>query len=325
MLSHCLVLYERTGRPTKEFSIYDLGGDITFDAFYQRVMALSFPGETGVEIDSAVFKYNIEGLHESRWVHFDDTAGLGYALDSNQSRGYAFVSALLVKKGVVPSPSALVPAAGAAAIVSPRPLKKSAKPAASKVATAKKKPTSIKRKPAAAVGGVKISVCDRILATLWYLHSKNVNSSPRKMIGLLCGFKNVLSAGFAGALTQLQREQGLIEYPEKGAVRLTELGKRAAESLPAVPDMPKTNADVQVRIKSWLKEKEVVMFECLLDGQAKTQKEIAAVAGYTNMLSQGLTNGLGKLETLELIGKDPKTKLFWLKEDVVFPFGRQRV
>ena len=61
---------------------------------------MTFPNEDPDQYN-ATFKYRLEERHESRWVNFENTEGLGFAIQSNQDKGYVFVSVNFVKKGAV--------------------------------------------------------------------------------------------------------------------------------------------------------------------------------------------------------------------------------
>jgi len=321
-LSFSLSLFP--GQPTKEFCTKDVGAELTFEAFLQYAIGMTFPGVDQSEIETATFKYQIEEVHKSRWVHFESTAGLGYAIASNESKGYVFISANLVRMGATlsPSPPLRQLVSSSSAVASPAsamvtPVKKKAA-TVSKCSPAKKKKTTKPR--IAGAKGPKVPVEEKILSTLKYLHSINIGTPSRKQIGLLCGYKNILSQGFATALTKLKKE-GLIQYPAKGTVGLTEPGIAASALLSTSSDMPKTNADVQERIRSLLSGKEIIMFDLLLDGKYHTKIEIAEAAGYSNLLSQGFTGGLKKLESFDLIEKDSNNKSICLTDNP-FPLGR---
>jgi len=104
------VLFENeTDKPTKEFKAGDLA-EPTFDALSDKVFAMAHPNEDANDF-MITLDYHIEGTQESRWVRFESTEALGYAIESNKHKGYVFIKATIVKK-VAARPSSIPPFLG---------------------------------------------------------------------------------------------------------------------------------------------------------------------------------------------------------------------
>ena len=301
-----VLLENEAGAPTKEFTAADLT-EPTFDALVAHVFEMTSLKGTLNDF-TATFKYQIEELHGSRFVNFDSTEGLGYAIESNQEKGYVFISASIFKKGTTP---ALTPPVVSAA-------KATAKPKVAKKARATKaKAPSSSRK---SVGGPKIPIEQLILSSLKELLDLGIDAPPRLQVAVFSGYSNLQSKGFVKAMKELYTGKGFIEYPDSKTVRLTLAGIANASS---VASAASTNEQVQQRFKNMLKEKAPEVFEILKDGRAHDREHVAASVGYSCLQSKGFVKALKQMKGLNLIEypKDAKKKLVQLT-DLAFPFGR---
>ena len=296
--------------PTKECKASDLGAETTFDALLDYTFAnTSFSAEDRNQY-KATFKYRLEEKHESRWVNFEDTEGFGYAIASNESKGYVFISATIMKKGAV-APTSLVTSLLSTANAS------TAKPKVVKKGTKSKHKT-----PSRSISDGTKSVEQKILSAMKELLEIKISTPPRKQVALFSGYSNTASKGFANALSKLSKTHGFIEYPDKKTVRLTGAGIAAAGAV----SPPTSNVEVQERIRDLLKPKEIEIFNILCDGNAHLRRDVATATNYTNVASKGFANALSKLSTLDILEypkhpTDSKIKLVQLT-DLAFPFGR---
>jgi hypothetical protein len=101
------VLFENlVGNPTKEFKA-GLLTEPSFAALRSHIMTLLPDDEQ--DKDQMSFKYRIEERHGSRWVSFQDTEGLGYAIESrNQDKDYVFIAVVNENKAAAAVPSPVV-------------------------------------------------------------------------------------------------------------------------------------------------------------------------------------------------------------------------
>jgi len=303
-----LLFENERGQPTKEFNAGDLS-ELTFDALVAKAFAMSLPNETARDEYSVTFKYQIEERHESRWVNFENTEGLGYAFQSSHDKGYVFISASIIKKGAV----ALVPPSP---VVSPSKVTKTTKPKVAK----KAKTTKAKAPSPRGTKGGKVPVEQRILSSLKELLDLGITAPPRSQIALFSGYSNVQSASFKKAMKNLNQELGFIDYPDKDTVRLTATGTSQAPSAVA----PATsNHEIQERLKKMLKDKAPAIFDQLKDGRSHAREQVAATVGYSNMASKGFKDAVKQMLSLNMIeeSKEGKKKLIQLT-DIAFPFGR---
>lgn len=306
------VLFENEpGQPTKEFNAGDLP-ELTFEALVTKVFAMSLPNETAQDQYNATFKYQIEERHESRWVNFENTEGLGFAIQSNQDKGYVFFSASIIKKGT----AAPVPPS---AVVSPSKPTKTAKPK-----VAKKAKTTKAKAPSRSGSGTKMSVEQKILTALKELFDIGIMAPPRLQVALFAGYGNVKSKSFANALSKLSKS-GFIEYPDKKTARLTQAG--IAKTGSVTP--PSSNEQVHEKIKNLLKGTETKIFNELVDGRSHVREQVAATLGYSNVKSKSFANSLSKMSSLGFLAyvKDEtnsKKNLVQLT-DIAFPLGRPGV
>ena len=92
------VIFEHeSGNPTKEFKAGDLS-EPSFHALAARTFQMAFSNEDPDQYN-ATFKCRIEEKHESRWINFENTEGLGFAIQSNDDKRYAFISVSFIQKG----------------------------------------------------------------------------------------------------------------------------------------------------------------------------------------------------------------------------------
>ena len=101
-----VVFEHESGNPTKEFKAGDLS-EPSFHALAARTFQMAFPNDDPDNYN-ATFKYRLEERHESRWVNFQNTEGLGFAIQSNEDKGYVFISVSFLQKGAA-SPVMSVP------------------------------------------------------------------------------------------------------------------------------------------------------------------------------------------------------------------------
>jgi hypothetical protein len=64
----------------------------TFDALVAHVFDMAWFSHDSLDQYDVTFKYQIEQLHGSRFVNFDSTEGLGYAIQSTQDKKYMSLS-----------------------------------------------------------------------------------------------------------------------------------------------------------------------------------------------------------------------------------------
>ena len=300
-----VLLENEPGKPTKEFKAGDLS-EPSFNALAARTFQMALPNADPDQYNST-FKYRLEERHESRWVNFENTEGLGFAIQSNEFKGYIFISASFVQKGVAAPVLAVSPE-----IVSSSPQDKTKRKVAKKTKTTKHKVST---------RGQKMPVEQKILSALKELLELGITSPPRKQVALFSGYSNVQSKGFSNAMSKLSKKE-LIAYPDKKTVALTPAGTAQAGAVTP----PTSNAEVQERIKNLLKPKETELFNHLSDGRAHAREKVAAGIGYTNVQSKGFSNALSKMSTLGILehltdDTDTKKKMVRLT-DIAFPFGR---
>ena len=178
-----VLLENEPGKPTKEFKAGDLS-EPSFNALAAaRMFQMALPNEDPDQYNST-FKYRLEERHESHWVNFENTEGLGFAIQSNEVKGYIFISASFVQKGA----PVLAVCPG---IVSSSPQVKT------KHKVAKKKAKMTKHK--ATTRDLTMSVEQKILLAMKELLELGVTSPPRKQIALCSGYTNVKSKAFKDA------------------------------------------------------------------------------------------------------------------------------
>ena len=294
--------------PTREFKA-GVMSEPTFDALVAHVFGMtSFDKHDSLDQYNVTFKYRIEEKHDSRWINFDSTEGLGFAIQSNQEKGYVFISASIVKKGTVVALTHLPGVSAAEAVVKPKVAKKAR-------TTKAKSPSSRKN-----AGGTQLSVDQRIVVALKELYDLGIKAPPRLQVALFSGYANVKSKGFANALSKLCKTQGLIEYPDSKSVRLTQAGITKAGSVTP----PSSNEQVHEKIKNLLKGTETKIFDELVDGLSHIREQVAADVGYSNVKSKSFANSLSKMSSLgflEYVKSDSKKNLIRLT-DIAFPLGR---
>lgn len=301
-----VLLEKEHDTPTKEFKFGDLSGP-PFDALIAHVFRMTSCSDTLADYN-VTFKYELQDLHTTRWINFDSAEGLAFAFQSNQEKGYVFISASILRKGTV-APT--------------QPPEVSASKAATKPKVAKKSRT-IKPKapsPRKSTDGRKISVDQKILIALKELFDLGITSPPRLQVALFSGYANVKSKSFANALSKLSKTQGLIEYPDSKTVRLTQAGIVKAGSVTP----PTSNAQVHEKIKNLLKGAETKVFNQLLDGRLHVREQVAADMGFSNVKSKSFANSLSKMSSLgflEYVKEHGSKKNMVRLTDIAFPLGR---
>jgi hypothetical protein len=86
-----VLLENEAGAPTKEFKAGAMS-EPTFDALVAHVFDMACFSHDSLDQYDVTFKYQIEQLHGSRFVNFDSTEGLGYAIQSTQDKKYMCLS-----------------------------------------------------------------------------------------------------------------------------------------------------------------------------------------------------------------------------------------
>ena len=167
-----------------------------------------------------------------------------------------------------------------------------------------------------------IPVRSRILGSVAELQALACRP-PRTMVAMLAGYKNKSSKGFANPLGALKTE-GLVTYPDKESVVLTEMGLACDEMKGVTP--PKNNEEVHARVKALLSPTQQRIFDLLAaDRRAHARDEVAQACGYTNPASKGYSNSVSNMSSLGLVeyprnNLDPKKKLVQLTA-ICFPFA----
>lgn len=92
-----VLLENEAGTPTKEFKAGAMS-EPTFDALVALVFGMTSFDTGSLDEYNITFKYRIEERHGSRWINFDSTEGLGFALENNQGQGYIFSLPTLPRK-----------------------------------------------------------------------------------------------------------------------------------------------------------------------------------------------------------------------------------
>jgi predicted transcriptional regulator len=298
---------DQSGLPiTKEFKAGNLA-EPTFDALSSYVFAMSHPNESMDQYDTT-FRYQIEERHGTRWVDFEDTEGLGYAMETNQDKSYVYISATIVKKGTAPVIAASPPTAPT------RSTQGTTKPK-----VAKKTKLAKAKAPSSHSTGPKAPVTQLILSSLKELGDLGITAPPRIQIAMFSGYSNIKSKSFNDAMKELE-SLGFIQRPDTDTVCLTQAGAAQAPSAAA----PATNNEqVQERLKKQLKDKAPLVFDVLTDGRSHVCQDVAALVGYSNVKSAGFQSALKQMLSLGMIDhpKDGKKKLVRLT-DIAFPFGR---
>lgn len=160
----------------------------------------------------------------------------------------------------------------------------------------------------------------KILAAMAVLYTIGVRNPPRIEVAFLSGYSHGRSTYFAEAITNLV-SKGCIERPVNKVLRLTSQGWAMA---PSMPDPPRTNADVHLRMMKVLNDKRAEMVDVLSDGAARSLYDLCHALGYTHSRSSGFAEALSSMKKLGLISsmKDQKDEKKLQLADVAFPFGR---
>lgn len=296
------VLFENeTGAPTKEFKAGDLSA-LTFDALLEHTFAMSLPNEEK-DLYDFTFKYRLEERHSSRWVNFEDTQGFAYAFQSNQDKGYVYISACIIRKGAAaPIFSPPVAAVG-------RSTTSTTTKAKSKVA---KKASPTKAKVSARSGGGGEEAIITALKTLLDIG----NDKPqRKQVMLFSGYKNLKS--FGNVVTKLIKA-GLVEYPDSKTICLTEAGIAKAGST----TRQTSNESVHDTIRSLLNGTQTKIFNLLADGSSRNKQEMAAELGLQIKSFGNCVSAMSSLGFLKYVEDDSGKKNSIRLADIAFPLGR---
>ena len=113
------------------------------------------------------------------------------------------------------------------------------------------------------------------------------------------------------------KNEGLIEYPDSTSIRLTSKGMKQVGGL---ADPPKTNAELQERIKEKLTGKKLRMVDLLSDGLPHSKEEIAVGLDFQSKSQKGFVNLLGSMRSSGFVSY-PDNQTAELT-DMWFPFGR---
>ena len=137
----------------------------------------------------------------------------------------------------------------------------------------------------------------RILDALAWLEAVGIAPANRIAVAFIAGYRPNGGA-FNNPLGNL-RTNGCIEYPQGGAVSLTELGTRFA----VAPGTPLGTKDLHQMVLDRLPGPERRILEPLLDGYPNdmSMEELAAAAGY-QPTGGAFNNPRGRLRSLGLIG-----------------------
>jgi hypothetical protein len=148
-------------------------------------------------------------------------------------------------------------------------------------------------------GNEKISSTEQsILDAIAELEVLGVDRAPRVQVGFRAGYTNLLSKGFKNASGSL-RSAGLIDYPDSDTVTLTESGRSAAH----YPDVPGSEREHQERIMSMLGGAHEKIIRELISAYPHSinRVRLGELAGYSNVLSKGFKNAIGRLRTLGFV------------------------
>lgn len=99
----------------------------------------------------------------------------------------------------------------------------------------------------------KLPVRARIIGSIAELRALGKPNPPRIHVAMFAGYSNAASKGFSNPLSALKTE-GLISYPDKSSVALTEAGLASPEARAVAP--PRNNAEVHARVKALLTPKQ---------------------------------------------------------------------
>lgn len=141
-------------------------------------------------------------------------------------------------------------------------------------------------------------VMQRVLNALAELEQLGAAKPERELVAFMAGYTNLNSKGFTNAIGSL-RTSGMIDYPDRGTIALTETGRQSAQYGTA----PRNAEDVQQRICALLGGASSRILEPLIEvyPSALAREDVAARAGYGNLNSKGFTNAIGRLRSLGFI------------------------
>lgn len=161
-------------------------------------------------------------------------------------------------------------------------------------------------------GGVQ----DRILNALAELEVIGLRSAPRVLVAFMSGYSNMASKGFANAIGAA-KTAGLVDYPSKGQMSLTDSGRSLAKSVNA----PASLDDLHARVLGLFEGAHQKVLNPLLGcyPHSMSREDLAARAGYTNLASKGFTNAIGRLRSLGMIDYPERGQV--VATSVLFPAG----
>lgn len=179
-------------------------------------------------------------------------------------------------------------------------------PAAASVRTSKPIPVPVERAPRRAEArpqaGAPASDSDvpparrRLLDALVALESIGVVAAPRGQVALFAGV-SPKSSGFANNLGALN-SAGLIAYPVRGQVKITNLGRSHACEVPEVA----TTGELHARVREVVSPSRWRLLEPLLAAYPEPiSKDELAEAADVSAKSSGFANNLGALRSLGLL------------------------
>jgi hypothetical protein len=156
----------------------------------------------------------------------------------------------------------------------------------------------------------------RVLDAVAWMESIGVPHPEAAPVAFVAGY-SVTSSAFERPRGQL-RTQGLIEFPQKGTMALTEAGRKLAN----VPASPATTAELHERVLGLLPGPETKLLKPLLAAYpaSLSNGELADEAGYS-VSSSAFERPRGRLRTLGLIDFSSPGQL--RARDILFPEGAQ--
>jgi hypothetical protein len=166
------------------------------------------------------------------------------------------------------------------------------------------------------------SVEEKICMALAEMKMLGMSAAPRVHVALFSNYTHVRSTGFAKAFSAL-KDSGMIDFPSRGMVRLTERGQ--SSTLNKIQP-PSGNAETMERLVQVVKRacgkgggKAGLICQLLRDGQYHSLSKLLKASGYTHVRSTGFAKVLSTLTSLELVQRSKDTIQL---ADIWFPYGR---
>jgi uncharacterized protein len=240
-------------------------------------------------------KARLEGFAQA-FNRFIDTAStlLKIAQVAHDDIGSAFINMISILKPVAEAKLEKI-SEYHKIVINPQPAPKTLQQALNKDGPAQRRET----RSSYDLNGIEIPpVGQKILDALAELENMGAKVPKRVMVAFLAGYSNLNSKGFTNAIGTLST-RGLIHYPDKGSISLTEDGRKLA----SFDSAPRTPQEVQKRVIELLGGKSREILRPLIDEypNALERFDVAGRAGYTNLNSKGFTNALGRLSSLGFV------------------------